>query len=347
MPEIIESQPERLTPTLGGVLGEVGVDGAGRPIPKSAPTLVEARAYLDRLATGHYENFSVLSRLVPRELRDDFAAVYGFCRWSDDLADETGEGASARQRSLDLLAWWRGELDSCFAFARDESVVGVEPPRHPVFVALVETIRSKRLAPEPFHHLIDAFEQDQRKTRYQTWDEVIEYCVKSADPVGRIVLALAGHTGDQPGDADRVRMSDATCTALQLTNHWQDVQRDLVERDRVYLPSDETGMDAEVLREMLERPNDSAARVRYIRAVRPLVEKTRAKFKEGRPLPGTLDRSIRPVVRLFGAGGEAVLDRIERVGCATLWERPTLHRSTKLWLVGLAGARSALARLGR
>ncbi len=339
-----QSVEEMLTSAIasrGGVLGDLGVDPDGMPSPAESPSLDEARDYVRGLATGHYENFSVLSRLVPAALRDDFAAVYGFCRWSDDLADETGAAGESRDESVKLLAWWRSELDACFRFARGESS---DPPRHPVYVALAETIRTKELSPDPFHHLIDAFVQDQTKTRYETWDEALDYCKGSADPVGRIVLALAGHNGSKPGDAERIAMSDATCTALQLTNHWQDVRRDLIERDRVYLPREETGLSAEDLREMLDRGNDPAARVKYIRAVRPLVERTRALFVTGRPLPRTLDRPMRPVVWLFGAGGEAVLDRVERIGCATLWTRPRLAKSTKLWLIGVAATRAALSR---
>lgn len=327
-----------------GVLLDVPADASGLPIPPRAPTLEEAWAYVRRLAGGHYENFSVLSRLVPPDLRDDFAAVYAYCRWSDDLADETGAGDAGRADARRLLAWWRGQMLACFAHARAEPA---DEPRHPVFVALAQTARRHGLSPEPFGRLLDAFEQDQRVSRYRTWDEVMGYCKNSADPVGRIVLALAGHDGSRPGDAERFAMSDATCSALQLTNHWQDVRRDLVERDRVYLPSEETGLTAEDLRRMLDRADDPAARVRYIRAVRPLVERTREMFRAGRPLPRTLDRPMRPVVWLFGAGGEAVLSRIERVGCATLWDRPRLSRSRKAWLVGLAAARAALARRGR
>lgn len=350
--------PERATPSseripsvvapsvgpMGGVLADLGFDETGMPSPAAAPTLAEARGYLRKLATGHYENFSVLTKLVPERLRDDFAAVYGFCRWSDDLADEVGRTDESREQALRLLAWWRAELDSCFRHARGESV---DAPKHPVYVALSRTIQTRELRPEPFHHLLDAFVQDQSVTRYQTWDQVVAYCRGSADPVGRIVLALAGHNGERPGDAERIAMSDATCTALQLTNHWQDVRRDLLERDRVYLPSEETGLDAAALRDMLDRDDDSAARVRYIRAVRPLVERTRALFRTGRPLARTLDREMRPVVWLFGAGGEAVLGRIRRIGCATLWERPSLPASTKFRLLATAAARTSPARLRR
>ncbi|MBL8747290.1 MAG: squalene synthase HpnC [Phycisphaerae bacterium] len=304
--------------------------------PASPPlTLDEARREVRALADSHYENFSVMSRLVPEGLRDDFAAVYAYCRWSDDLADETGSDASARERSLSLLAAWRSQLDRCIAFARGESD---RTPRHAVFVALAETIRRRGLSPQPFHHLLDAFEQDQRVSRYETWDQVIGYCTRSANPVGRIILMLDGRRLDDPRDEPLFRMSDATCTALQLTNFWQDVRRDLDERDRVYIPLNDTGLTAELLSEWASRPGDPAARVAFIRMLRPLVERTRGLFEQGRPLPRAMGSSLSPVVWLFGAGGESVLHLVERTGCATLWERPRLSKARKLWLVGLAGA---------
>ncbi|MEC9372315.1 MAG: squalene synthase HpnC [Planctomycetota bacterium] len=319
--------------------------GVGREGPMS---LEAARAACRALATSHYENFSVLTRLVPARLRDDFAAVYSYCRVSDDLADETGADEAARARSLELLGEWRAGIDRCFDYAESHDIASAplddaERPRHPVHVALASTIRKHELPREPFHRLIDAFEQDQRVTRYRTWDELIGYCTGSADPVGRIVLGLAGHRLDEPANAERVAMSDATCTALQLTNFWQDVRRDLEERDRVYLPSEETGLDAETLREWIGRGDDPAARVAYIRAVRPLVERTRALFERGRPLVGTLAAEMRPVVWLFGAGGERVLTRVERMGCATLWGRPRLTRVDKGVLLARAAIMSAFA----
>ena len=309
-----------------------------------APSPEQSRAYVQDLATSHYENFSVLSRLVPERLRPDFAAVYAYCRWSDDLGDETGAGDAARARSIELLAWWRTQLDACFAFARSEQQ---PPPRHPVFVALADTVRRHFLSPEPFHHLIDAFEQDQRITRYDSWDQLCDYCARSANPVGRIVLALAGHPGGNPFDDALIAMSDATCTALQLTNFWQDVRRDLFERDRIYLPLKETGLTAEQLRQWADRPEDPAARVPFIRAVRPLVERTRALFIQGRPLPGALAGDLSPVIWLFGRGGESVLTSVERIGCATLWERPRLTRSRKASLLLAAGILRLSGRWGR
>ncbi|MBL0926059.1 MAG: squalene synthase HpnC [Phycisphaerales bacterium] len=314
------------------MLSDYGPEGVAPP-----PSLEDARRYCRQLTLGHYENFTVLSGLVPQSIRDDFAAVYAFCRWSDDLGDETGADEAARARSESLLRWWRGELAACVAAAR--SAAPERPLRHPVFVALAETLRRHPLSAEPFEHLIDAFVQDQRVTRYDTWDQLLDYCARSANPVGRIVLGLGGRA-----DPELVAMSDATCTALQLTNFWQDVRRDLIERDRVYLPRAITGWSAEQLRDWMARPDDPAARVPFIRGVRPLVAETRKLFEKGRPLPAALGRELGPVVWLFGAGGEAVLRSVERIGCATLWERPKLGKLGKMsllaraWIKRLRGA---------
>lgn len=319
-----------------------GLSADGAPCPPD-----EARRYVHQLATSHYENFPVLTRLVPAALRDDFAAVYAFCRWSDDLGDETGVGEQARARSLELLSAWRSMLARCVAFARGESEIA---PSHPVYAALAGTIRTHQLSDQPFHHLIDAFEQDQRVTRYQTWEQVLDYCTRSANPVGRIVLALAGvGDGGSPDPADDraarlVEMSDATCTALQLINFWQDVRRDLVERDRVYLPSEDVGFGPDELREWIESPNDPAHRVRYIRALRPLIERTKILFETGRPLPEELPHSIAPVVRLFWQGGMTIVRAVERGGCTTLWHRPRLSKAKKASLVLSAMARARAAR---
>lgn len=306
------------------------------------PTLAEAMDYCRGLATTHYENFSVLTSLVPVSLRDDFAAVYAFCRWADDLGDETGADEAARARSVELLGWWKRETEACFAGAE---------PRHPVFVALRETARrhaAHGLNARPFLDLVDAFEQDQRVRAYETWEQCVDYCTRSANPVGRIVLMLAGYAPPEidVANTDRFAMSDATCTALQLINFWQDVRRDLVERDRVYLPSRDTGVSPEMLRAWLEAPNDPRARVAYIRAVRPLVERTKELFDAGRPLPRHLNSGIAPVVWLFGAGGEAIVRAVERIGCATLWQRPRLGKLTKARLVGRAWVMSRWGRRG-
>lgn len=323
------------------VIELLAVLGPGSPgsIP---PTAAEALEYCRGLATTHYENFSVLTSLVPVGLRDDFAAVYAFCRWADDLGDETGSDDAARARSVELLDWWKRETVACFA----------GEARHPVFVALRETARrhaAHGLGAGPFLNLIDAFAQDQRVRAYETWEQCVDYCTRSANPVGRIVLMLAGYAPPEMdgANAERFAMSDATCTALQLINFWQDVRRDLVERDRVYLPARDTGISPEMLREWLDRADDPGARVRYIRAMRPLVERTKELFDRGRPLPRHLNPGIAPVVWLFGAGGDAIVRAVERIGCATLWERPRLGKLTKARLVAQAWMLSRWGQRGQ
>ncbi len=314
------------------------------PADAPAPTLEQSRRYVWSLATGHYENFSVLSRLVPAEVRPDFAAIYAYCRWSDDLADETGRDDAARARSIELLTRWRSQLQACHDHATGR---GADAPRHAVFIALAETIGRHQLPIEPFHLLLDAFVQDQRVTRYETWDQVVDYCSRSADPVGRLILCLDGRRLDDPASAELVRMSDATCTALQLINFWQDVRRDLLERDRVYIPSVDTGVTAEMLRDWASRPDDPAARVPYIRAIRPLVDRTAALFARGRPLPRAMHSGLSPVVWLFGRGGQSVLDAVRGIGCATLWHRPRLAGPRKAWLVACASMLSAFGAFRR
>jgi len=290
----------------------------------------QALEYVRGLARSHDENFSVITSLVPPHLRDDFAAVYAFCRWADDLGDETGRTCAARERSLQLLDWWADQTRECFAGRA----------AHPVFVALAATIQKHNLPMQPFLDLIDAFEQDQRISEYENWPQLIDYCRRSANPVGRIVLYLGGYP-DNDANAERYACSDATCTALQLVNFWQDVRRDLDERERVYIPLAESGLSLPLLRNWAGRPDDHIVRVTYILALRPLVERTRELFQRGAALPSLLDPAIRPVVWLFGAGGTAILKRVESIGCATLWERPRLSKLTKASLVGRAwlGAR--------
>lgn len=343
---MIGAQPERRLDPRKSVMELLEVVGPGAiesHSPPSPPTAAESLDYCRGLATSHYENFSVLTSLVPAGLRDDFAAVYAFCRWADDLGDETGADEAARARSVELLDWWKRETAACFALEREHG------SRHPVFVALRETARrhaAHGLGAKPFLDLVDAFEQDQRVRAYETWEQCVDYCTRSANPVGRIVLMLAGYAPPEmdSANAERFAMSDATCTALQLINFWQDVRRDLLERDRVYLPARDTGVTREMLIDWVNRGDDPHVRVPYIRAVRGLVERTKALFDRGRPLPSRLNPGIAPVVWLFGAGGEATVRAVERIGCATLWHRPRLGRLTKAGLVGRAWVRSRMGR---
>jgi len=279
----------------------------------------ESLAYARELATSHYENFSVVSRLLPRGLRGDFAAVYAFCRWADDLGDETGDA----ERSVELLRWWREELGACY---RGE-------PRHPVFVALRPTIERFDIPSEPFEDLVSAFEQDQTVRRYETWSGVLDYCRRSANPVGRLVLYMCGHR-----DERRQCYSDATCTALQLVNFWQDVRRDILERDRVYVPSEVLemhGLDHERLVGHVEGRWCVDARP----VVGELMERTWPMFAEGRKLWPLLEGRVRGSVKLFTLGGERLMRKIEGMDCRTLDRRPALSRFEKsaLMVRALAG----------
>src|SRR5690349_4358926 len=183
--------------------------------PRPLVTASEAQVYCRQLARRHYENFSVASVLLPARLRRHFHAVYAYCRWADDLADESGGGAEA----LRLLAWWRAQLLACY---EGEAT-------HPVFLALRETITAFDIPPKPFLDLLVAFEQDQSVRSYSTFDALLGYCANSANPVGRLVLHLF-----ECHDEERGALSDSICTALQLANFWQDVSRDL-DIGRVYI----------------------------------------------------------------------------------------------------------------
>ena len=293
----------------------------------------ESIAYCRALAGGHYENFSVLSSLVPSSLRDDFAAVYGFCRWSDDLADEIGD----RTESRALLQWWRRELDDCID----------GHPRHPVMCALSATIRRHDLPARPFHDLIDAFEQDQELTRYESWDQLLHYCARSANPVGRLVLMLLG----EPRDDERFLPSDLICTALQLTNHWQDVSRDILERDRIYIPTELLEIDR-----FEQRLRDSASQGYSVdeafldesrQVIRSCVDRTEAMFQSGRVLLDRIKPESRPVIRLFIDGGSHVLNLVRHWNYETAIHRPRLSKFVKLGLVARAWTGARLAGRGR
>ena len=286
-------------------------DLAGVP---AAMGLEEAEAWCRRVAASHYENFPVASRLVPAGLRQDLANVYAFARWADDLADEAA-GPAAGAAALDD---WRRRLEACFAGR----------PDHPLFVALGATVRRHDLEIEPFAHLLDAFAEDLahdaagRTVRYRTRGEVLAYCSRSADPVGRIVLALGGCR-----DPDARALSDSICSGLQLVNFWQDVRRDRA-AGRVYFPADDMarhGVDEAIL--------DGARGTAPFRAlVRDEVAWARELFDAGAGLARTAPRSLRAAVGLFLAGGRALADGIEAVGHDTLAVRPTVGRLRKMGL---------------
>jgi squalene synthase HpnC len=305
------------------------------------PEYQTLRTELRKQAKRAGENFSVLSPLLPRAFIDDFAAVYAFCRRADDIADEVEPTPQGRQHALDALGQFRSALISHLdSEAEPGPEATAEHPDGAMLARLAEVVRRRAIRHEHLHRLLDAFERDQRQLRYESWEDLLSYCTGSADPVGRMVLEIGGLDTTDPTVSDIVRWSDLVCTALQLTNHWQDVRGDLLDRDRIYMPRGETGLDEADLRRMIENPKDPELRVRYIRALRPLVERTAAMFAEARPLAPAVSetsaRAVAPTVRLLALGGEATLRRIERTGCTTIYRRPALGNIAKLMLVGRA-----------
>jgi squalene synthase HpnC len=280
----------------------------------------ESAAYTRWLATHHYENFHVVSFLLPRRLHQDFYNVYAFCRWADDLGDEIGEP----QASLRLLGWWR---ESVFDLYRGKA-------DHPVFVALAETTRRHDLPPDPFLDLIRAFEQDQVKTRYQTWGELYDYCRCSANPVGRLVLYLCGYR-----DARRQELSAATCTALQLANFWQDVSVDL-NKGRIYIPLEVLLAHGSSEEEVLARRCTPAFRS----AMAELVETARSLFQTGLPLARMVDRRLSLDLELFSRGGCKILDKIARHNFDVLGQRPAITRVERAAVLVSALLRWAVPR---
>ncbi|HME08646.1 MAG TPA: squalene synthase HpnC [Bryobacteraceae bacterium] len=273
-------------------------------------TPAQAEAYTRWLATRHYENFHVVTFLLPKKLHQDFYNVYAFCRWADDLGDEIGD----KDESLRLLNWWRQQLHSMYA----GSSAG-----HPVFTALAGTAERHQLPQTLFDDLISAFEHDQRISRYRNWEEIFAYCRCSANPVGRLVLRLCGYA-----DNERDRLSDATCTALQLANFWQDVTVDL-EKNRIYLPLDLLARHECPVDDMTARRFTPA----FASAMKEAVGVTRDLFHQGLPLIETVDRRLAFDLSLFSRGGLRILDKIERQGYNVLRARPRISKVERVGLL--------------
>jgi squalene synthase HpnC/squalene synthase HpnD len=290
-------------------------------IAKNAPpngcSPAEAQAYTRWLATHHYENFAVVSWLLPKALHQHFYNLYAYCRWADDLGDEICNP----DRALELLNWWESELHYCYDGR----------PSHPVFVALRETVVAKNIPEQPFADLLKAFRQDQVVKRYHSWQSMIDYCTNSANPVGRLVLYLCGYR-----DEHRQRLSDATCTALQLANFWQDVSRDL-EKGRIYIPLDVAALhgvsESDIL---MRRFNDG-----YVHLMRDLICRSRELFVVGAELPKLVDGRLSVDLDMFGRGGRAILDAIEAMGYDTLHVRPVVTKGKQVQLL----ARALLSKL--
>ncbi|MBX9792441.1 MAG: squalene synthase HpnC [Pirellulales bacterium] len=328
-----------------------------------APSLSAARAYCRSVAQSHYENFTVASWLLPRHLRPHFHAVYAYCRWADDLADEVpadddsadgdSSGVAARNatphravrlhstaptvtaapvveftavKRLELLDWWEAQLLDCYR--------GV-PARHPVMVALGETIREFEIPAEPFCDLLVAFRQDQRVDHYETFDELLGYCRNSANPVGRLVLYLG-----RSHSPVNVELSDSICTGLQLANFWQDVAVDW-RRGRCYLPLESLRVCGIGQRE-LEIGRATPA-LRQVLAAE--VERAEVWLRAGLPLVGRVPGWLQIDLELFIRGGLAILNAIRRAEFDVWAARPTVSRGTQLRLLAGALTRRMLGRL--
>jgi squalene synthase HpnC len=280
----------------------------------------EGREYTRWLATHHYENFHVVSFLLPKRLHQDFYNVYAYCRWADDLGDETGN----RDESLRLLAWWREELDAMYAGCAT----------HPVFAALRPTVERHGIPREPFANLIAAFLQDQTVTRYRNWDELFGYCRNSANPVGRLVLYLCGYS-----DPRRQHLSDATCTGLQLANFWQDVTVDQL-KDRVYIPLDIMDRHGYTVDDLFAHRFTPGFR----EVMREVVQKARDLFHEGLPLAGMVNRRLSLDLDLFARGGLRVLDKIAAQDYNVLASRPSISKAERVGLLLGSLGRLAFSR---
>jgi|SRR5687767_7512991 len=272
---------------------------------RSDPALSVAAAYehCAGIAYSHYENFPVASWLLPAPMRPHIAAIYAFARTADDFADEPGRSPDERYR---LLNEWRAKLHASANGAATD----------PIFVALAHTIRERQLPLELFDDLLSAFRQDVSVTRYETWEDVLDYCRRSANPVGRLVLRVAG-VNDPAVD----RSSDALCSALQLTNFWQDFGVDW-NRGRLYIPRQEI-LAAGATEADLDAKRMTAP---WKTAMRACVVTTRALFEAGRPVTDAVSGRLRLELRATWLGGMRVLEKIEQLDYDTFTHRPTVGK---------------------
>ncbi len=282
--------------------------------PETRPSLEAAKAWCRQLATSHYENFHVATFFLPKRVKPHFESIYAYCRVSDDLGDEVSDPATATR----LLHTWGAMLDECYDAPAQS--------RHPVFIALQETIAATGVPRELFARLLDAFRQDQVKTHFNSTAELMAYSEDSANPVGRLVLWVCGYRDESLG-----LLSDKVCTALQLANFWQDVVED-DERGRRYLPADEMLRFAVTDQQLRERRFNED----FWRLMQSLVEQTRTMLHEGGAISGLVDKELSATLDLFRKGGDAILDAIEAQGFDVLTVRPQVTKGKKARL--LAGA---------
>jgi squalene synthase HpnC len=347
------SQPEAAPPAPVDLAAAWFALPPAYAIPAQPPTLAEAAAYCRRLARSHYENFSVVTWFLPTALHSHFYNLYAYCRIADDLGDEVGN----TMQSLWLLDQWEAELNLTYESlpaepgctpeqaegasaetaeiteaAETKGQASQPEPRHPVFVALRETIRECQIPKEPFADLLKAFRRDQVVQRYETFDELLDYCRFSANPVGRLVLYLCDYR-----DPELQQLSDFTCTALQLANFWQDVTVDLG-KGRVYLPLEDMrrfGVSEDDIVQHRATPEFRAL-------MKFQVQRTREWFERGLPLITSVDRSLAIDLELFSRGGQEILNAIERRDYDVLSSRPSIPKYRKLWLLLRAALKAKL-----
>lgn len=280
--------------------------------------------YCEQLARSHYENFPVGSGLIPKRLRKHFYSIYAFARIADDFADEGyGQGYSESDR-LEALGEWRRMLREALAGRA----------RHPVFVALAQTASEFDLPSSLFEDLLSAFAQDVTVRRYQSFAQLLDYCARSANPIGRLVLMLFGYRDHQRHD-----WSDQICTALQLTNHWQDVAIDL-DKDRIYLPQDDLlrfGLTVEMLTSR-EATSD------FKRLMAFEIERARSMFSQGKPLCVSVSGRLGLELRSVWLGGMCILDRVAQNEYDVFARRPVIRSSDKLRILLVAASKMAFRR---
>ena len=289
---------------------------------RASTPLDEAYAACVRLARSHYENFPVASWLLPAPMRRHVAAVYAFARTADDIADEGTVPAADRQRRLDD---WRLRLNEAVA-ARD--TIGSAPTDEAgqILAAAAETIRVKRLPVVLFEDLISAFRQDITIDRYATWSDLLDYCRRSANPIGRIVLRIAGYD-----EAGLDVMSDSVCTALQLTNFWQDLEVDW-RRGRLYVPSEEWRAAAANERDL----TDCRMTAQWQSALQGAAARTRRQFEIGRAIGDRVGGRLGFELRVTWLGGMRILERLERAGFDVFDRRPALGLTDAAIIAGRA-----------
>ncbi|HKP84678.1 MAG TPA: squalene synthase HpnC [Blastocatellia bacterium] len=298
----------------------------GAHVTSRSWSIESAYDYCERLARSHYENFPVGSVLVPRALRKHFYSIYAFARTADDFADEGYADGHGDEERFELLEEWRAMLA--------ESDRG--RASHPVFVALAETRSEFDLPITLFEDLLSAFTQDVRVRRYLSFDELLDYCRRSANPIGRLILLLFGHR-----DGQLHKWSDSICTGLQLANHWQDVGIDLA-KDRIYIPAEDLArfsVSDEDLRQ-------SRATEGFKRLMEYEVARARELFARGKPLCLAVGGRLGLELRVVWLGGARILDRIEANDYDIFARRPVITSADKLRILFGAAGKGSFRRHG-